>query len=90
MDSEVDAAFFESFFYFLDEDAFTVEVWRWNEAWLLQAVASSADDLEFDMIAGIAKGVENVVGLPEGELGASAADADGIAGIVVLAVHGLK
>jgi hypothetical protein len=31
-----------------------------------------------------------VVGLPEGELGASAADADGVAGIVGLAAHSLK
>jgi hypothetical protein len=31
-----------------------------------------------------------VVGLPKGELGASAADADGVAGIVVLATHSLK
>jgi hypothetical protein len=30
-----------------------------------------------------------VIGLPEGELGASAADADGIAGVVVFAAHSL-
>jgi hypothetical protein len=30
-----------------------------------------------------------VVGLPEGELRASAADADGIAGVVVFAAHSL-
>jgi hypothetical protein len=28
-----------------------------------------------------------VVGLPEGELGASTADADGITGVIVLAAH---
>jgi hypothetical protein len=41
------------------------------------------------VIAGVAEGVEDVVGLPEGELGASAADADWITGIVVLATHNL-
>jgi len=39
------------------------------------------------VVAGVAEGVEDVVGLPEGELGASGADADGVAGIVVLAAH---
>ncbi len=102
MDREVDAALFEGFFYFLDEDAFAVKVWRRNEAGLLcpseqtrrgpllHAVAGGADDLEFDVVAGVAEGVEDMVGLPEGELGASAADADGVAGIVGLAAHSLK
>ena len=90
VDGEVDAAFFEGFFDFLDEDAFAVEVWRRDEAGLLHAVAGGADDFEFDVVAGVAEGVEDVVGLPEGELGASAADADGVAGIVVLAAHSLK
>jgi hypothetical protein len=31
-----------------------------------------------------------VVGLPESELGASAADANGVAGVVVLAAHNLN
>jgi len=90
VDGEVDAAFFEGFFDFLDEDAFAVEVGRGDEAGLLHAVAGGADDFEFDVIAGVAEGVEDVVGLPEGELGASAADADGVTGVVVLATHSLK
>ena len=58
-----------------------------DEAGLLHAVAGGADDFDLDVVASVAEGVEDVVGLPEGELGASAADADGIAGIVVLAAH---
>ena len=87
MDGEVDAALFEGFFYFFNEDAFAVKVWRRDEARLLHAVAGGADDLELDLITGVAEGVEDVVGLPEGQLGASAADADGVAGVVVLAAH---
>jgi len=89
VDGEVDPAFFESFFNFFDEDAFAVEVWRRDEAGLLHAVAGGADDFEFDVVAGVAEGVEDVVGLPEGELRASAADADWIAGVIVLRTHGL-
>ena len=90
MDGEVDSALFEGFFDFLDEDAFAVEIRRRDETRLLHAVAGGADDFEFDVIAGVAEGVEDVVGLPEGELGASAADADGVTGVVVLATHSLK
>jgi len=89
VDGEVDAALFEGFFYFFNEDAFAVEVGRRDEAGLLHAIAGGADDLEFNVIAGVAEGVEDVVGLPEGELGASAADANGVIGIVVLAAHNL-
>ena len=90
MDGEVDAAFFQGFFNFFNEDAFAVEVCGWDEAGLLHAVPGGADDLELNVIAGVAEGVEDMIGLPEGELGASAADADGTAGIVVLATHSLK
>jgi hypothetical protein len=90
VDGQVDAAFFECFFNFFDEDTFAVEVWRGHEAWLLHAVAGGADDLEFDVVAGIAEGVEDVVGLPEGQLRASAADANWIAGVVVLRTHSLN
>ena len=89
VDGEVDASFFEGFFDFFDEDAFAVEVWRLDEAGLLHAVASGADDLELDVVAGVTERVEDVVGLPEGELRASAADADGVAGSVVLTAHSL-
>jgi hypothetical protein len=66
VDGEIDAAFFEGFFDFFDEDAFAVEVRRWDEAGLLHAVAGGTDDLEFNVISGVAEGVEDVVGLPEG------------------------
>ena len=90
MHGEIDATFFEGFLDFFDEDAFAVEV-RWlDEAGLLHSVAGGADDFEFDVIAGVAESVEDVVRLPEGELRASAADADGIAGTVVLGSHSLK
>ena len=82
VDGEVDAAFFEGFFDFFDEDAFAVEIRRRDEAGLLHAVAGGADNLELDVIAGVAEGVEDVVSLPEGELGASAADADGLLGLL--------
>ena len=87
MDGEVDAALFEGFFDFLNEDAFAIEVGGRDEAWLLHAVAGGADDFELDVVAGVAESVEEVVGLPEGELGASTADADGVAGVIVLAAH---
>jgi hypothetical protein len=87
VDSEVDAPFFESFFDFFDEDAFAVEVGRRDEAGLLHAVAGGAYDLEFDVVAGIAERIEDVIGLPEGKLGASGANADGILRVVVLATH---
>ncbi len=66
VDGEVDAAFFEGFFDFFDEDALAVEVRRRDEAGLLHAVAGGADDFELDVVAGVAEGVEDVVGLPEG------------------------
>jgi hypothetical protein len=90
VDGEVDAALFEGFFDFLDEDAFAVEIGGRDEAGLLHPVAGGADDFELDAIPGGAERFEDVVSLPEGELGASAADADGVMGIVVLAAHSLK
>jgi hypothetical protein len=90
VDGEVDAALFEGFLDLLDEDALAIEVWRRDEAGLLHAVAGGADDFKFDVVASVAEGVEDVVGLPKGELRASAADADGVAGVVVLAAHVLS
>ncbi len=90
VDGEVDATGFEGFFDFLDEDAFAVEVWRGDEAGLLHAVAGGADDLELDVVAGVAEGVEDVVRLPEGELRAAASDANGVARIVVFGTHVLS
>ena len=90
VNGEVDAALFEGFLNLFDEDAFAVEIGGRDEAGLLHAVAGGADDLELDVVAGVAEGVEDVVGLPEGELRASAADADGVAGVVVFAAHSLN
>ena len=87
VNGEVDAAFFEGFLNFFDEDSFAVEVWRNDEAGLLHAVTGGADDLELDVIAGVSQGVEDVIGLPESKLRASAADADGVAGIVMFGTH---
>jgi hypothetical protein len=66
VDGEVYLSDGQGFFDFFDEDAFAVEVWRWDEAGLLHTVAGGADDLEFDVVAGVAEGVEDVVGLPKG------------------------
>jgi len=90
VDREVDATLFEGFFDLFDEDAFAVEVGGWDEAGLLHSVAGGANDLELDVISGVAKGVEDVVGLPEGELRSSAADANWVVGVVVLAAHLLQ
>ena len=87
MNCEVDAAFFESFFDLLDEDAFAVEIGRWDEAGLLHAVTGCADDFELDRIASVAEGVKDVIRLPEGELGTSAAYADWVLWVVELGVH---
>jgi hypothetical protein len=82
VDGKIDPSLFERFFYFLDEDALAVETWRWEEAGLLHPVAGGANDLEFGMVASVAECIEYVVGLPKGELRASAADADGGFGMV--------
>ena len=82
VDGDVDAAVEEGVFDFLDEDALGVE---WgavveggggDEAGVLHAVAGGADDLDLDGMAVAAEVFGDVVGLPEGELGASGADAD--------------
>ena len=77
VNGEVDSTFFEGFLDLLNEDAFAVEVWRRNEAWLLHPVAGGADDLDLGGVAGFAQGIEDVIRLPEGELGTPAAYADG-------------
>jgi hypothetical protein len=87
VDGKIDASFFEGFFDFLNEDALAVEVGGRDETRLLHAVAGGADDFKLDVVAGIAEGVEDVIGLPEGELGAAAANADGIARVIVFAAH---
>jgi hypothetical protein len=89
VDGEVDAAFFEGLLDFFNEDSFAIEVGRRDEAGLLHAIASGADDLELDVVAGVTEGVEDMVGLPESQLRASAADADGVTGVIVLRTHSL-
>ena len=56
MHGEIDAALFESFLYFFDEDAFAVKVWGNDEAGLLHAIACGANDFELDVIASVAEG----------------------------------
>lgn len=87
MNREIDTAFFEGFLDFFDEDAFAVEVWRRDEARLLHAVDCGANNFDLSVIASVTEGVEDMVGLPEGKLGASGADADGILRVIVLATH---
>ncbi len=43
---------------------------------MLHSVAGGSDDLDFGEMSGAAQSIEDVVRLPEGELGAPAADAD--------------
>jgi hypothetical protein len=50
---------------------------------LLHAVAGGADDLDFGLMAGGAEGIEDVVRLPECELGAAGADSDGATAWIV-------
>ena len=89
VDGEVDAAFGQRLFDLLDEDSLAVRpaaqgcaaiVFRGGAVGvgLLQAVAGGVDDLDLDGVAGGAQGVGDMVGLPERELGAARADADGV------------
>jgi hypothetical protein len=85
VDGEVDAALGERVFDLLDEDSLAVR--RRGERWerscfgpigvLGHAVAGGADDLDHDLTAAVVQPGGDVIGLPEGELGASRADTDG-------------
>ncbi len=83
VDGEIDAAGGEGVFDLLDEDALGVERGAVgegggnDEGGVLHAVAGGADDVDGDGVAVGAEDVGDVVGLPERELGASGADADG-------------
>jgi hypothetical protein len=83
VDGEVDAAFGQGFFYFLDEDALAAGQGREGFGGgfcgfgLLHAVAGGADDFDLDSVVGVAECGGDVVGLPESELRASGANADG-------------
>ena len=76
MHGEIDASGGEGFLDLLDEDAFSVEAGRRDEAGLLHPIAGGADDLDFDGVAVNAELLRDVVSLPESELGASGTDAD--------------
>jgi hypothetical protein len=86
---KVDAAIGERFFNLLDEDALAIGERRERgqaadiragtaRIRLLHPVAGGADDLDLDGVACIAERGGDVVRLPESELGASRADADGL------------
>ena len=77
VDGEVDAILFERLFDFLDEDSLAVEVRRGNKACLLHVIASGADNFDLSGVALSAECFEDMVGLPERELGAAGAYADG-------------
>ena len=76
VDGEIDASSGEGFFNLLDEDSFTVETFRDDEAGLLHAVAGGANDFDLDGVALCAEGIGNMVGLPEGKLRATRTYAD--------------
>ena len=89
MNSEVDTAIGERFFNLLDEDALAIgergERGQTVGVWIgalgirvLHPVAGGADDLDLDGVACVAERGGDVVRLPERELGASRADADGL------------
>ncbi len=77
VDGEIDFACGESFFNLLGEHAFGCAGFRCylGEGDGLEAVAGGLDDFDFDGMALIAEKAGDVVGLPESELGAAAADA---------------
>ena len=81
MNGEVDAALGERVFDLLDEDSFAARsgasAGAIGAVGLLHAVAGGADDLDLDRVAAVTQLGGDVVGLPEGELRASRADADG-------------
>ena len=91
MDGEVDTAGGEGFFDLLDEDAGAVgrqTVGR-DEGRVLHAVAGGADDFDGNGVAVLAELRGDVVGLPERELRAARADADGL-GVHLSRIRGLK
>jgi hypothetical protein len=73
MDGEVDAAGGEGFFYFFREHALRT---NFSQSDIGDFVAGGVDDFDFDLVAAGAQEGGDVVGLPEGELGAAGADAE--------------
>ena len=69
---EIDAAFGEGLFDLLGEHALGADLGQGDVG---DFVAGGLDDLEFDLVAACAQQRGDVVGLPEGELGAAGADA---------------
>ena len=86
VDGEIDAAVGEGFFDLLDEDSGAVggrPSGGGDEGGVLHAVACGADDFDFDRVAVRAELRGDVVGLPERELRAARADADGLSAHMV-------
>ena len=85
MDGEVDAAGGEGFFDFFGEDSFAESAFRADhgEGDVGDFVSGGVDDFDFDFVAAGAQERGDVVGLPEGELGAAGADAEVRAGCTV-------
>ena len=84
VDGLVDPASSKGFFNFLDEDALGIErgaVFEscgGNEVRILHAIARGADDFDLNGMAALTKLRGDVVRLPERELRAARADADGL------------
>lgn len=84
VDGQVDPASGKGFFNFLDEDALGVErraVFEScgrGEVGILHAIARGADDFDLNGMAALTKLRGDVVRLPERELRAARADADGM------------
>ena len=73
VDGEIDASSGEGFFNFFGEHALGADLRQRDVG---DFVAGGVDDLDFDFVATVAQEGGDVVGLPEGELGAAGADAE--------------
>ncbi len=91
MHGEVDASGGEGFFDFFGEDSFAESGFGADhgERDVGDFVAGGVDDFDFDFMAAGAQEVGDVVGLPQGELGAAGADAeeDSAVGELIVAGH---
>ena len=73
VDGEIDASGGEGFFNFFREHALGADH---GEGYVGDFVAGGVNDFDFDFVATVAQERGDVVGLPEGELGAAGADAE--------------
>src|SRR5579863_5256836 len=78
MHGQVDAAGGEGFFDFFGENSFAESAFRADhgERDVGDFVSGGVDDLDFDFVSAGTQEGGNVVGLPQGELGAAGADAE--------------